>query len=370
MRIRSGLRWGSALLFPLAFFASLVSGLATPILAVLALVSLLMPFPLLRHRPLAGLLACVVGFVTVLLALGDRPALPTDAVQVVALIVLDLAVALVAARSSRQVSVAGAVIALAAEVAFAAFIPISLFPDSSTLLILAVVTAWVIGNSVRQRRLHNEAQRTRFAVEAVQAERLRIAREVHDIIAHSIGVIAIQAGMGRRVIDTQPAEARNALGVIEDASRDTLATLRRLLGGLRRDDLAVVPGDGPGLADLDRLVARSRDAGVVVELRQQGAPEPLPPDIELTAYRVIQEAITNVTRHSGVQHCDVVVEHRPGEVVVEITDEGRGGEIAPGYGIAGMRERVGLLHGLLEAGPRAEGGFRVAARIPIPSGLQ
>jgi signal transduction histidine kinase len=369
MRVRSVLVWGAALLFPFVFFLAVGSGLADPILVALALLALAMPVPLLRRRPLAGMLVCLAGFAVLLFVIGDRSAAPLSVIQIIGLVVVNVAVGVVAARRSREVSIVTAAIALLAEVLLSAAVPIAQIQDSAIVLILAIVTAWVIGNSVRQRRLHNEAQRTRFAVEAVQAERLRIAREVHDVVAHSIGVIAIQAGMGRRVIDTQPAEARNALGVIEDTSRDTLATLRRLLGGLRQEAVAAAD-DGPGLADLDRLLARSRDAGITVVVDRRGEPEPLPPDIDLTVYRVIQEAITNVTRHSGAQRCEVLVEQLPGAVTIEITDDGRGGEVAPGYGIAGMRERVGLLHGSLRAGPRAEGGFQVVATIPVPSGLR
>jgi signal transduction histidine kinase len=208
-------------------------------------------------------------------------------------------------------------------------------------------------------------------------ERLRIARELHDMVAHSIGIIAIQAGVGRRVIETQPAEARNALTAIEATSRETLAGLRQMLGVLRRAEPG--PGRGPlesapGLADLGRLAATTRDAGVRVELRWLGPRRPLPADIDLSAFRIIQEAVTNVVRHAGTGHCRVTVDCREEELGIEVTDEGHGG--APpaegpgergGFGIDGMRERARLLGGELTAGPRAEGGFRVAARLPVPA---
>ncbi|MFC6935973.1 sensor histidine kinase [Actinomadura yumaensis] len=199
------------------------------------------------------------------------------------------------------------------------------------------------------------------------------------MVAHSIGIIAIQAGVGSRVIGTQPAEARNALSAIEETSRDTLSGLRRMLGALRRAE--PVPGtsgasDGdaaprdpaPGLADLDRLAAATRDAGVRVEVTRLGESRPLPSDIDLSAFRIVQEAVTNVVRHAGTDRCRVTIDQRDGELAVEIVDDGRGhGTTSIGYGLVGMRERVGLLHGDLTAGPRPEGGFRVAARLPVPA---
>jgi signal transduction histidine kinase len=169
--------------------------------------------------------------------------------------------------------------------------------------------------------------------------------------------------MGNRVIDTRPAQARDALRAIEDTSRDTLAGLRRMLGALRRSDHE--PVAPLGMADLDGLVARSFDAGVRVAVEWRGERRPLPPDIDLSAYRIIQESVTNVTRHAGTDQCEVIVDQRDGELSIEVTDNGRGGSPGPGYGIRGMRERVGLLDGEFTAGPRADGGFRVAARIPV-----
>ncbi len=237
-------------------------------------------------------------------------------------------------------------------------------------VVLAVVTAWVIGDSMRQRRAYAAAQRDQAQARAVQAERLRIARELHDMIAHSIGVIAVQAGMGRRVIDTQPAEARDALANIEDVSRDTAAALRRMLGTLRRTDVGSGPAPrdpAPGLADLGELVARTAQAGVKVDLTWDGDRPALPPDIDLSAFRIVQEAVTNVIRHAGAGRCDVAVREDAGMLVIEVTDDGRGGTgIGGGYGIPGMRERVSLLGGDFTAGPRDGGGFAVTATIPLP----
>jgi signal transduction histidine kinase len=238
---------------------------------------------------------------------------------------------------------------------------------------LTTIIAWLIGYLIRQGNAHAEALRAQAQMQAATAERLRIARELHDMVAHSIAVIAIQAGAARRVIDTQPAEARDALGAIENASRETLAGLRRVLGALRRagpggaGQAAAEPP--PGLADLDRLAAATRDAGIKVQVQWQGQRCPVPADIDLSAYRIVQEALANAVRHSGASRCRVLIDHRDQELAIEVTDDGRGQVIAGGgYGIAGMRERAALLGGQLTAGPRPGGGFRVAARLPVGTG--
>ncbi|WP_236008849.1 sensor histidine kinase [Actinomadura physcomitrii] len=235
-------------------------------------------------------------------------------------------------------------------------------------IVLAAVVTWMTGNSIQVRRAHTEILREQATAQAVAAERLRIARELHDMVAHSIGIIAIQAGVGGRVIDTQPGEARNALAAIEATSRDTLSGLRRMLTALRRDEPGAAPlGPAPGLADLGHLAAATMDAGVQVDVRIEGEPRPLPPDVELSAYRIVQEAVTNVVRHAGTDSCRVTIGYRDGELAVGIDDEGDGGVVGTGYGIVGMRERVALLRGEFTAGPRPGGGFGVAARLPVPA---
>ncbi|RKT02363.1 signal transduction histidine kinase [Streptomyces sp. 3211.6] len=244
------------------------------------------------------------------------------------------------------------------------------------LAVLAMAAACTAGLLSRERREHAVELRAQEVTEAVVAERLRIARELHDMVAHSIGIIAIQAGVGSRVIRTQPEEAREALRAIEATSRETLSGLRRTLVALRQADpdpessgrVPLTPS--PGLVDLERLAAATADAGVRVDVRRDGQQRPLPADIELSAYRIVQEAVTNVVRHAGTGHCRVHIDYGDGELSVEIVDGGRGvaGEDGPahGFGIVGMRERVALLNGRLSAGPRPEGGFRVAARLPLP----
>ncbi|MFE6866413.1 sensor histidine kinase [Kitasatospora sp. NPDC057692] len=241
--------------------------------------------------------------------------------------------------------------------------------------VLIAVIAWLVGRSVHQSRAHAQALSARAAAEAVTAERLRIAREMHDTVAHSIGIVALQAGAARRVIDTRPDRAREALGEIETAGRETLAGLRRMLGALRRADDSAEPAGAalrpPGLADLDGLTAATTAAGVRVDVRWHGERRPLPPEIDLAAFRIVQESVANVVRHAAAPSCRVTVDHRrPAELAIEVTDRGRGRGTAPGvgYGLAGLRERVALLHGEFDAAPRPGGGFRVAARLPVAEG--
>ncbi|MCX4546463.1 histidine kinase [Streptomyces sp. NBC_01565] len=246
-------------------------------------------------------------------------------------------------------------------------------------LALLVLLAWSAGAYVRQRRAYGEALRAHAAAQAVTAERLRIARELHDMVAHSIGVVAIQAGAAQRVLDSEPERVREALTAIETTGRDTLRGLRSMLDLLRRTDAQTSPGAEAaplaGLADLDRLVAATAHAGVRVEVHHRGAPRALPEAVDRSAFRVVQESVTNVVRHAGARHCRVTLAWRQRELSVEIVDDGSadGDDAAgaahaagAGYGIQGMRERVALLEGTFAAGPRAGGGFRAAAVFPLP----
>ncbi|MFJ2191871.1 sensor histidine kinase [Kitasatospora sp. NPDC087861] len=244
--------------------------------------------------------------------------------------------------------------------------------------VLAAVIAWLVGRSIRQSREHAAVLSAQVATQAVTAERLRIAREMHDTVAHSIGIVALQAGAARRVIDSRPDRARDALTEIETAGRETLSGLRRMLGALRQAEQDTGAETAPlhqpsGLADLDRLAAATTAAGVRVDVRWQGERRPLQPEVDLATFRIIQESIANVVRHAEATSCQVSIDCRTNdEVAVEITDRGRGHGTTPGsgYGLAGLRERVTMLHGEFHAGPRTGGGFRVAARLPVAGGAR
>ncbi len=293
--------------------------------------------------------------------------------QFLSYLAVDLVVAFVVATRTRRVSAVAVAVAFAVQLmAVGSFAHGDNLAVNGVIALLAMVASCMVGLLSRERREHAVALRSQEVAEAVTAERLRIARELHDMVAHSIGVIAIQAGVGSRVVQTQPAEAREALRAIEATSRETLSGLRRTLVALRQADRdATAPGDAPspGLADLERLVTATAGAGVRVDVRFSGERRPLPADIDLSAYRIVQEALTNVVRHAGCDHCRVTIDYGDEELSVEVVDDGRGaggsGSVH-GFGIIGMRERVGLLHGRLSAGPRPEGGFRVAARLPLP----
>ena len=238
--------------------------------------------------------------------------------------------------------------------------------------------AWVFGGVYRKRREYLEALHEQTAARTVITERLRIARELHDSVAHSIGIITVLSGAAARVVETKPEQTRQALCGIETTSRETLLGLQRMLGVLRSaepDD--AMPQAAPlapagSLADVPLLAERTADAGVRVHVTWQGEQRPLPPEIELSAFRIIQESVTNVVRHSGARTCRVAVGYEPEGVRIEVVDDGLAGQGRPrhsaaggsGFGLLGMRERVTLLSGQFSAGQRPEGGFRVAARLP------
>jgi signal transduction histidine kinase len=254
-------------------------------------------------------------------------------------------------------------------------------PEASTgnLMFAGALYAAVffIGVAMRNRRLYQEQLEQRAdllarehqeaAARAIADERLRIAQELHDVVAHSMGVIAVQAGVGSHVIETDPAEAKRSLDAISVTSRTTLAEIRRLLGVLRSDGDGAAYAPAPGLADLDRLVADIRAAGVGVDIVTEGTPHEVPPGVDLTAYRIVQEALTNVLKHAGPARAAVTVGYEPDAITLEVVDDGRGinGRATEGgHGLLGMRERVAVYGGTLDAGPRVGGGFRVAARLP------
>jgi signal transduction histidine kinase len=224
-----------------------------------------------------------------------------------------------------------------------------------------VSAAWATGRAMRSAAVYNE----RHAKATVQEERLRIARELHDVVAHSMSVIAVQAGVGHFVIRDCPEEAEKALAVIETTSRESLNQMRMLLDMLREER----PGDllpAPGLADLPQLADQTRRAGLEVDLAITGEPRDLPAGEDLAAFRVTQEALTNVLKHSGTTHCRVSAGYQADGVTITVTDEGTGpydGEA--GHGLAGMRERVTMYGGTFQAGPRPGLGFGVEAWLPL-----
>jgi signal transduction histidine kinase len=231
-------------------------------------------------------------------------------------------------------------------------------PDATTANIVLAgafyAAMFFFGSAMRNRRLYMEQVEERAeslereheeaAKRALADERLRIAQELHDVVAHSMGVIAVQAGVGAHVIDTDPAEAKKSLDAISTTSRTALTEIRRLLGVLRADGEAGYE-PAPGLGDLNRLVADLDGAGLPVDVRIEGARHELPPGVDLTAYRIVQEALTNVLKHAGPARATVTIGYDPDCVSVEVLDDGRGvnGRASEGgHGLVGMRERVAV----------------------------
>jgi signal transduction histidine kinase len=230
-------------------------------------------------------------------------------------------------------------------------------------LALLGVPLWV-GAVARSRRERAAEQARRRADD----ERLRVARELHDVVSHSIAMINFRAGVALHVLERRPEQAREALTAIRQASAGALQELRATLGVLRQPAVGErSQASLPGLAQLEELVAGAAGAGPPVALVVDGEPADLPPAVDLAAYRVVQESLTNVVRHAGAARATVRVAFGPADLVVEVTDDGAGATAGPagGHGIAGMRERVAALGGELQAGPGPLGGFRVRARLPL-----
>jgi signal transduction histidine kinase len=237
---------------------------------------------------------------------------------------------------------------------------------------------WLAGRTLSNqtrltRELAEKAERAEHARaeeerRAIAAERSRIARELHDVLAHSLSVMVVQAGAARRVVERDPERAAEVAELVRQTGREALTELRHLFGPVRRGQGEELSGP-PSLARVEQLVQRARAAGLAVKLTIEGDPVELPTGVDLTAYRVVQEALTNTLKHAGSTHASVAVAYQPGEVVVSVRDHG-GADAEPaadsgGHGLVGMRERVTLYGGTLEAGPCDDGGFAVRAALPI-----
>jgi signal transduction histidine kinase len=237
--------------------------------------------------------------------------------------------------------------------------------------------AWGVGFLVRrpvvraqtaeERAEHLEAEQAAAAERAAQEERRRIARELHDIIAHSVSMMTMQAGAVRRLLQPEQERETAALIRIEEAGRDAMAEMRRLVGLLKQDGEPSALAPQPGLNSLDTLVAKVSDAGLPVQTRVMGEPRTLTAGVDLTAYRIVQEALTNALKYAGPAHACVQLTWQPSELLIEITNDGeyREQRRAAGYGQAGMRERLALYGGHLESGPGPNGGYVIRAHLPF-----
>lgn len=335
------------------------------------------PILLLRRWPLPVLAVAVVASALVITS-GTAP-LPLA-------VLLGLATYLVASRLPRRHSIP-AVVAAAACIGGALVYAAVAHPQGGSLGVLAVegflplAAAWFVGDAVAARRQYQsglaeqaareqaaDAERARLKV---REERLRIAQEVHDVVAHTLAVITVQAGVGRRLMAKRPEEAASALESIEAIGRTAQEELRVVLNLLREEGITAELSPAPRLVDLKELVETVRASGTSVDLAMSGTDRRLSPALELSLYRVVQEALTNVVKHAPGARATVEVIVASRTVRVEVADEGsRGGQPAetdgaPGHGIAGMRERVGAFGGSLVAQSSPGGGFRVVAEVPI-----
>ena len=360
------------------FVQDLRDGMNEPTaLAVLTVAVTCLPLAVRRRAPLAALTASTLALLVHVLADFPEGALP------VATVLLTYSVA---AWSPLREAVVGLVVVDATLIVLG-------LADTAGLDTAAVLgnlaffgVAWALGIAVRARRESMESRvrelEERAKVErqstarALAEQRLEIAQELHDVVAHSMSVIAVQAGVGAHVLDDRPDEARAALEAISATSRGALTEMRRLLSVLRDADGERSHQPAPGLADLAQLVTDVRAAGVPVSLEMRGTSAGGNPAVELSAYRVVQEALTNVIKHAGAPtRVDVVVDRQPGALTIEVVDDGRGAAAVPsgdgdrlgdgsGHGLTGMRERVDVWGGVLHFGPVSGGGYRVRAELP------
>jgi signal transduction histidine kinase len=340
----------------------------TTVVAIVAVV----PVLAVRRQPIAALAVSFCGAcLNVALAAPEEGSFQTF----VALIVLAFGVGTYVSGNRSRAALA---VLLFATAAFGAFVRLEQdYPSGEFLPILVWFTAaWAVGRLVLSWRLRAvelerlsrqlAAERDARAREAVTVERARIARELHDVVAHNVSVMSVQASAASRVLDGDQPIVREALGTIQRTARATVDEMRRMLGILRSADDGSELAPQPGLGDLETLVEQARTAGLPVDLRVEGTLPSLPAGLELSAYRIVQEALTNTIKHAGEARAAVTVRYASHAVEIEVVDDGPGDGpgAGTGHGIVGMRERVALFGGELETGRREDGGWMLRARLP------
>jgi signal transduction histidine kinase len=285
--------------------------------------------------------------------------------------------ALFGMQPDRRVAVGGLLLIHAAAAAIVGNDPSASFADDFVWGAITITVVWTVGFALggrlreadRAKRLAQEAEqeRERQAGLAVADERARIARELHDVVGHSVSVMTVQAAAVRRLLEPDQEKEREALLVVEQTGREALAEMRRMVGVLRRPEEAPALAPQPSLEHLEQLVANTREAGLPVEMRIEGTPTQLSAGVDMTAYRILQEALTNAVKHARAERAEVVVRYGNGTVELIVSDDGCGDGDGggSGHGLVGMRERVSVYGGELEAGPQAGGGFRLRATLPV-----
>jgi signal transduction histidine kinase len=335
-----------------------------------------LPLGVRRRFPLAVLVTVAVASLLLELALGD----PANAKQYgfeVFLAWLIVSYSTAAHTQGRRHLVALAVALATAAIWLTWSFAAGASNENTVPSVFLSAVAWLGGRAMRRREAQVEAlgaraerlerEREQRVQALVAEERARIARELHDVVAHSVSVMVVQAQAGPRLL-ADPEQIAATFGSIEASGREALVELRRLLGILRTGDAQLAIGPQPGLGSLEGLVEQVNEAGLPVELRIEGEGLTLPPGVDLSAYRIVQEALTNTLKHAGRAHAHVVVRYSAFAVELEVVDDGLGAPATnngSGHGLIGMRERTALYGGRLEAGPRAGGGYAVRARLPL-----
>ena len=348
----------------------LSGGAGSPTLRGVVALAMTLPLAARRRFPLP-VLVLVMGA-----ALAQSAADPDADVAGVLIVAMIAAAYSVAAYCNRRAAVVGGAAGLGA---LCASVHLQGGGVGNYIFAAAIfVGAWLAGFFLRARRLHTEALQQRTIVlegeqetrarAAVAEERARIARDLHDAVAHSVSVIVVQAGAERLALPEEATSTREVLRSIEETGRQALVEMRRLVEMLRKDDEELALAPQPSLVHLELLVHQVREAGLPVELSVEGEPRALPPGVDLSAYRIVQEALTNALKHAGPARARVTVRYAPDELELEISDDGSGSTSRAGgggHGLVGMRERVAVFGGVLEADRQIEGGYRLRATLPL-----
>jgi signal transduction histidine kinase len=338
---------------------------------LLAVVAIVTPLFFRRRFPFGAPIA--VGVAVGLTAFIDERLVPIDFIPFLAGCA---AVFLVGLLRERRQAIAGIVVAIGVEAMVAYRDPLkNLSAFIATCIVFGLIwtVAFALGrkfeeaDEAKKRAAQAEREREERARTAVTEERARIARELHDVVGHSVSVMTVQASAVRRLLRPEQKREREALLIVERTGREALAEMRRMVGVLRRPEEGPALAPQPSLEHVERLIEQAREAGLSVELRVEGEPQPLPAGVDLTAYRLVQEGLTNALKHARAERAQVVVCYGDGDLEVTVSDDGRGAGSADGggHGLVGMRERVAVFGGELEAGPRAEGGYRLRAKLPV-----
>ena len=301
---------------------------------------------------------------------------PGDAVMALSAV----PVAIVAFEMGWRTGLGAAAVAFGAVLVWAEQIPLSAFGYATrgATYVLTAIVVGVFADRLREAQLSAERSRQRAALldeetrrtrDAALAERARLARELHDVIAHSVSVMTVQASAVRRLLKPEQEREREALLIVEQTGREAMAEMRRMVGVLRRPEEAPALAPQPSLEHLDKLIEHARESGLPVKLTIEGDSVQLPAGVDLTAYRLVQEGLTNALKHARAKNAEVVVRYSNGFVELSVTDDGTGdgGGDSGGHGLVGMRERISVYGGDLEAGPRPEGGYRLHATLPVGS---